>query len=257
MSQQLIPKRSFTAMSYSQGVKKSDYPPTHSPEYEKRILIPAGIIMDQQSGESVISDDSKQLCTILINAVYEPPENSLFEMDLFWKVLNGVRNRNEARVVRDISSQLIPSAELLFMRGLLELEHLTEEMQTMWTKCFSLAGPLPKPDFTVGFRSSAFTDDEIEKLKYYGLPYKPTLFIEDLYFPFLVCEVKVRFMLINFISCLLICLFFFQVRSRGNQYCRSTKCSQRQYRGQCNSSTPFTCVSSRTSSKNPCVFRVT
>lgn len=33
-------------MSYSQGVKEGEYPPAHTPAYEKQVLEPAGIIMD-------------------------------------------------------------------------------------------------------------------------------------------------------------------------------------------------------------------
>lgn len=191
MSQQLTKKRSSSAMSYSQGVREGEYPPAHTPAYEKQILEPAGIILSQQFGETAISDNCKQLCVHLIDAKYEAPKNSLFEENIFWKVLEGVRSRNEARVVRDILPWLIPSAELLFMRGFSGFKDLTEEIQAEW-KCVSLAGPLPKPDFTVGYRSSAFTNDEIEKFKYHSAPEKPTLFVGDLYFPFLICEAKVR-----------------------------------------------------------------
>lgn len=212
MSQQVTKKRSSSAMSYSQGVREGEYPPAHTPAYEKQVLEPAGIIMDQQLGEEAISDGCKQLCTTLVNAKYEPPQNSLFEGNLFWKVLNGVRSRNEPRVVRDISPWLIPSAELLFMRGFPELKNLTEEIQGDWTKCVSLVGPLPRPDFTVGFQSSAFTNDEIEKLRYHGAPEKPTLFTGDLYFPFLICEVKVRSIINKHILCVLTLVCYLQVR---------------------------------------------
>lgn len=74
-------------------------------------------------------------------------------------------SRNEPRVVKDISPWLTPSAELLFMHGVSGLEDVTEEIQADWNKCVPLVGPLPRPDFTVGFQSSAFTDEEIEKLK--------------------------------------------------------------------------------------------
>lgn len=173
-------------------MKEGENPSAYTLEYEQRVLKPAGIIMDQQLGEAAISDNCKQLCTILVDAKYELPKNSVFEGNLFWKVLNAVRNRNEPRVVRDISPWLIPSAELLFMRGLSKLENLAEEIQGDWTKCVPLVGPLPRPNFTVGFQSSAFTDDEMEKLRYYSAPEKPTLFTRDLYFPFLICEVTVR-----------------------------------------------------------------
>lgn len=57
-------------------------------------------------------------------------------------------------------------------------------------------------------KSSAFTDDEMEKLRYHSAPEKPTLFTGDLYFPFLICEVKVRSIIKNYILCLLTCVTF-------------------------------------------------
>lgn len=179
-------------MSYSQGVKEGQYPPAHTPLYEKQILEPAGIMMYQEEGEAAISDDSEKLCTTLVQATYEPPQNSLFEGDLYMKVINCVRSRNEARIVRDVSPWLVPSAELLFMSGVLKQKDLIEEIQAEWSKCAPVAGPLARPDFTVGLQSSAFTEDELKKLRYHSTPDKPTLFAGDLFFPFLICEVKVR-----------------------------------------------------------------
>jgi len=105
-------------------------------------------------------------------------------------ILERVRSKNEARVVRDIIPSLIPSAELLYIHGASNHQHLTEEINAEWTKCICLAGPSPKPDFAVGFMSSAFDDDEIEKFKSYTAPGKATLFTGKLYFPFVMCEVK-------------------------------------------------------------------
>lgn len=51
----------------------------------------------------------------------------------------------------------------------------------------------PRPDVTVGFSSSAFTCTELQKLVYYRAPQNATEFVKNLYFPFLTCEVKVRF----------------------------------------------------------------
>lgn len=148
-------------MRYSQGVRKGEYPPPHTPAYEEHILRPAEIIMDQQLGEAAISDDSKRHSS---RCQIRAPQEFSFEWDLFWKVLNSVSSRNEPRVVRDISPWLTPSAELLFMHCVSGPEDVTEEIQADWNKCVPLVGPLPRPDFTVGFQSSAFTDEEIEKL---------------------------------------------------------------------------------------------
>ncbi len=191
MSQPLVKRRSFLTMSYAQRVREGLNPTAHNPEYERKVLAPAGIILDQQSGEAAISADCKELCATLIHARYDPPEKSLFEGDLFWKVMNSIRSRNEPRVVRDIWPYIVPSAEHLELRGLLKGEHLREEVQTEWARCDSLAGPTPQPDLTVGLSSSAFTDDETGKLKNYSTFQRPTEVIESLYFPFLTCEAKV------------------------------------------------------------------
>lgn len=221
-------------MSYAQSVREGENPPAHTPAYENRVLAPAGIIMSEQEGEATVSNDSKKLCTSLGSANYEVPEHSLFHGALFRKVLNRVSNRNEARVVRDISPYIAPSVELLFLRGALNLEHLIEEIQAEWNKCVPLAGPLPKPDYVVGFPSSAFTDNELEKLKLHSAPEKPTLFTGDLYFPFLICEVKVR---PTICSDHISRLADFIVWRERSQHCRPPERSQCQYGSQCDPST--------------------
>ena len=190
-SQLQFRKRSSSATSYAQSMKKGESPYAHSPEYERKVLAPAGIILDQQLGEAAVSADCKEMCASLTNANYEPPKDSLFDGDLFWKVMNSIRSRNEPRVVRDISQYVTPSAEHLELRGLLEAEHLREELQTEWHRCDSLAGPAPKPDLAVGLGLSAFTEKELKKMQNYGTFQKPTEVAESLFFPFLVCEAKV------------------------------------------------------------------
>ena len=197
ISQQLTKKKSFATISYSQGVKKAEYPRAYTLAFETRVLEPAGIMMDQQLGEEAIPDSCKKLCTTLVNARYDHSQNFVFEWNLFWKVLNGVRSGNKARVVSDILPWLIPSAELPFICGLFELKDSRKEIQGDWTKCFLFVCPLPRPDFTVGFWSSTFTGDKIKKLKYPSLLKNPTLFTGDLYFPFLIFEVKVKSIINN------------------------------------------------------------
>ncbi|KAI9780731.1 MAG: hypothetical protein M1816_002684 [Peltula sp. TS41687] len=190
MSQPTSKKRSSSSsMSYAQSVKQGDNPAAYSPEYE-RVLEKAGIFMHQHLGQATISDTCKQLCATLLAGRYEGPKHSLFQGNLLGRILARVRSRNEARVLRDITPSLVPSAELLFIRGASHLEHLTDELNAEWIKCIPLAGPRPKPDLAVGLMSSAFTDNEVEKLKTYTAPEKATLFTGNSYFPFLVCEVK-------------------------------------------------------------------
>ena len=177
-------------MSYTQSVKEGENPPPYTPAYEN-VLAKAGIFMYQHLSQAPVSNTCQELCATLLNGEYELPEHSLFEDDMFWTTMESVRRRNEARVVRDITPLIVPSPELLYARrGILHLQHLTEEINAEWTKCICLAGPRPKPDYAIGFMSSAFTDNEVMKLKSHTAPERATLFTEHFYFPFIMCEVK-------------------------------------------------------------------
>lgn len=125
-------------MSYSQGVKQGEYPPAYTPDYDAKILTPAGIIMYQQMGEATISDEDKTLCRTLSRIRHEPPEKSLFADDVFVQVMNGICGENEARVVRDIGLYVTPSAEHLQLRGALSVRCLKEAVGGEWTQCVSL-----------------------------------------------------------------------------------------------------------------------
>ncbi len=161
-----------------------------NPEYEKQ-LTAACIYMND---DIPILDASKQFCQGLMDGTQETPEDSIFRDDLFRATCSRYSNRNEAMIFRDITPLIAPSAELLFAYGSTNLAHVREELNTLWTKCISLAArPRPKPDFAVGLKSSAFTNVELEKL----IPYVGTLedicsskVTNDMFFPFLTCETK-------------------------------------------------------------------
>ncbi len=176
-------------MSYTQSVKDGDNPPAYTPKYEE-VLAKAGIHMNAHQRQASASNDSQRLCNTFLNSNYDTPDHSLFHGDLFWTALDRLRARNELRVCRDLTPSLVPSAELLYLRGSDSLEHLCEEIGAEWNKCSTLAGPQPKPDFCVGLMSSAFNEGEILKLKSYTAPNRATLVTENMYFPFLMCEVK-------------------------------------------------------------------
>ena len=191
--QQLARKRSCSTMSYSQGVKEGIYPVAHTSEYEQRVLEPAGINLAQQIGEMAIGDNAKQLCKDFLKATYDIPSGSLFEGDLFWKIMESVRNESEGRIVRDIHPNLVPSPENLYLRGLSEINYLREKIGIQWSGLIPVAGPSPCPDFTIGLSRSAFTPLEIDKLDLHHTPSTPSRFGGDLYFPFFSCEAKVSY----------------------------------------------------------------
>lgn len=191
MSQErsVSPKKRERQSSYSQSTKDGDVPKAHTRAFEG-YLAQYGIIMEEQKGMALVSEESKELCDELLLLEYEELEFTPFPLSKFLSVLDRVRLRNEYRVFRDITPLLVPSAELLFMCGQADLEHVAEEVSADWVKSDTMAGPKPRPDLSLGISASAFTEDEIAKLKNHTAWEKATLFTDNMYFPFLLCEAK-------------------------------------------------------------------
>ncbi|PQE18249.1 phosphatidylserine decarboxylase protein [Rutstroemia sp. NJR-2017a BBW] len=94
--------------------------------------------------------------------------------DLFEETCEMVRNKNEARVVRDISPLIVPSAEILAIRGAKHLKILIE-------------------NYSVAFRREAFTEDQLKRIgPFVGELTDTSFFMATyaMYFPFLTCEAK-------------------------------------------------------------------
>jgi len=142
-----------------------------------------------------ITDTSKKLCRTLLEAEQSIPQDTLFRDDLFDETCESVRVRNEAMVVRDISPLICPSAQVLRIYGAKHLKPLIESVNEGWNCAEPFYGPRPQPDYSVGFGRSAFTDDQLEKLKPF-VGEVPDTFTShfmatwQMYFPFLTCEVK-------------------------------------------------------------------
>jgi hypothetical protein len=148
----------------------------------------AGLVMAEHGAR--VTEDCKQLWKDIRDADFALPENPLFQKERLLQVLDRVRFRNEARVVRDITPVIVPSAELLHIDGHQDLPCVTESMNAQWDNIATLCGPMPKPDFVGGISPSAFTADQREKLKMHHTAHCPNLFPESMYYPFLICEVK-------------------------------------------------------------------
>jgi hypothetical protein len=71
---------------------------------------------------------SKSLCRTFLETEQTFPDDSLFRDDLFEETCEMVRNKNEARVVRDISPLIVPSAEILAIRDAKHLKILIESV---------------------------------------------------------------------------------------------------------------------------------
>ncbi|TAQ86373.1 hypothetical protein B7494_g5286 [Chlorociboria aeruginascens] len=142
-----------------------------------------------------ITDTSKIVCRSLLEAKQIVPENSLFQDNRFDKTCQMIQNRNEAKVILDITRLIVPPAQTLSTYGATHLDHLIESVNEGWNSSIPFYGPRPQPDYSVGFEQSAFTENQFEKLKPFvgEIPDTCTSYFMatwQIYFPFLTCEVK-------------------------------------------------------------------
>jgi hypothetical protein len=121
------------------------------------------------------------------------PQGSLFRDDLFEKTCEKIQNRNEARVVQDVTRLIVPSAETLAILGATHLESLVESVNEGWNNSIPITKTRPQPDYATGFGREAFTEDQLKRLEPFVGELTDTSFFMAtyyMYFPFLTCEVK-------------------------------------------------------------------
>ncbi|KAM3085792.1 hypothetical protein ACMFMG_002854 [Clarireedia jacksonii] len=136
---------------------------------------------------------SKNWCQTLLETAQTFPDNSLFCDDLFEETCEMVRNKNEARIVRDISPLIVPSAEILAIRSAKHLKVLIESVNEGWNNSIPITKTRPQPDYSVAFKREAFTEDQLQRIgPFVGEVTDTSFFMAtcDMYFPFLTCEVK-------------------------------------------------------------------
>ena len=167
--------------------------PYRSPGYVAELEDQRSYMYDAPGG---ITDKSRALCQRLLNTKQVVPQDSLFHDDRFEETCHNVRDRNEARVVEDISPLIAPSPEMLKTYGAIELKHLVFNADECWSNSRSITKTRPQPDGSVGFKRSAFTESQIQKLlPYIGnrVPYDYlSLFLATwrTFFPFFTREAK-------------------------------------------------------------------
>lgn len=172
-----------------QGGRSSQY---NNPDYEDRLEQKGSYMYKSPLG---ITNASRDLCRTLLEKEQTIPQDTLFRNDLFDETCKSVQGRNEAMIVRDITPLICPSAQVLRIHGAKHLNLLYESVNEAWNNMNSYEGTLPQPDYSVGFGRSAFTEEQLDKLKpFVGQPgFKViTYFMATtrIYFPFLTCEVK-------------------------------------------------------------------
>ncbi|KAI0815409.1 hypothetical protein GGR55DRAFT_675026 [Xylaria sp. FL0064] len=122
-----------------------------------------------------------------------PKKNS---RNAFYETNTRSLTRNPTWVIKDLSRLLVPSVETLALYNTNKhLATLTESVNEGWNNSIPLTGTRPQPDYSVGFRRNAFTDDQLTKLspfigEFLGGDLSFFMATYYMYFPFLACEVK-------------------------------------------------------------------
>ncbi|KAF2218074.1 hypothetical protein CERZMDRAFT_31087 [Cercospora zeae-maydis SCOH1-5] len=145
---------------------------------------------DSQQG---ISEQSRKHYQRLLDREPTVPKESLFQDSLFAQTFRMVRDRNEARIFRDITPLIVPSAETLAIQGATRLRDLVESVNEGWNNCIPISKTRPQPDYAVGFRRNAFSSTQLSRIEpIVGGLTDQSYFVAtyNMYFPFLACEVK-------------------------------------------------------------------
>lgn len=140
-----------------------------------------------------VTDASNVLHEDLLKKECKIPKDTLFRDDIFHTACRNLQDKNEARIILDIARLLAPSPEALAAFGATNLDILVESTNEGWNNCIPVTNPRPQPDFSVGFRRSMFSDDQLSKIQpLLGDPSSLSYFRATyyMYFPFLTCEVK-------------------------------------------------------------------
>jgi hypothetical protein len=150
-----------------------------------------GSYMDKS--ELDITNEGKVACRDLLTKEQTIPKDSMYSEDVFEKACRKFQDRNEARVIQDIARLIVPSAETLATFGAQHLDKLTESVNEGWNNSIPVTKTRPQPDYSVGFKRSAFTDDQLKKLQpFVGNLTESSFFMGTwyMYFPFFSSEVK-------------------------------------------------------------------
>lgn len=203
MNHLLARKKSLSSLRGRQSESSSSTPSDQKPGEAKStqylrpsyigFLATMGSHMDES--DLGITDESKEMCQRLLISDQRTPTDSLFRDDLFKSTCRKIQNKNETRVIRDISLLIVPSAETLATYGAKHLQLLIESVNEGWNNSIPLFKPRPQPDYSVGFRREAFNDAQLRKLEPFVGDISNTFtsyFLATwyMYFPFMTCEVK-------------------------------------------------------------------
>jgi hypothetical protein len=93
--------------------------------------------------ERDITNSSKTLCQSLLEDLQKLPEDSLFRDDLFEETCEMVEDRNEAKVIQDITRLIVLSAQMLAIYSSKHLKKLVKSVNKGWNNAIPLTKTRP------------------------------------------------------------------------------------------------------------------
>jgi hypothetical protein len=140
-----------------------------------------------------LGEKSKNLMETLKSCTHKLPLHTGFADNLYESTCDAIFGKNEQKVIRVIGNLITPLAETLAIEGANELRILGETIDDAWNKSEAFLGPIPQPDYAVGYKKDAFSLDQQDTLKQFIGGYNetsPCATTYDIYFPFFTAEVK-------------------------------------------------------------------
>lgn len=178
-----------TAPSDLQAEKSTPY---KNPSYETVLEMDAGSFMGPY--KPGVTEASERICQILLDSKQIIPKDTIFRDDVFQDTCERLRGKNEARIFKDCTPLIVPWAEAhASLSANRDLDIAIESVNEGWNNSNPITKPRPQPDYAVGFKRSAFSDDQLKKLQpFVGDPSCSSYFMGTYYmhFPFFTCEVK-------------------------------------------------------------------
>ncbi|RDI78292.1 hypothetical protein Vi05172_g11703 [Venturia inaequalis] len=139
-----------------------------------------------------IKDFNNELCRRLLENEQPMPRDSLFSDEYFEATMETIQDRNEAMINETISSLMFPNVEVMAIRDA-KFSPFVQSVDEGWSNCKKVTQTRPQPDSAVGFKVSAFSAEQLQKLQpFLGDLDDKSYFRATYYmlFPFMTREVK-------------------------------------------------------------------
>ena len=138
--------------------------PYKNPSYETVLEREAGSYMDKY--KLGVTEANERLCQTLLDSKQIIPQGTIFRDDIFDDTCQRLRGKNEARIFKDCTPLLVPWAEAhATLSANRDLDVAIESVNEGWNNSNPITKPRPQPNYAIGFRRSAFSEDQLKKLQ--------------------------------------------------------------------------------------------